>query len=109
MKLKKIFKFTNLIKVLKRIMNDSLINLKNIFKFKNQLNSHKKIKNLSKNSFSKFLINCKNIMKNNEKIEILLKKYNYISNTELSYLLTNYYWILFEKIPENLKYILKNF
>ena len=47
LKLKKVFKFTNLIKVLKRIMNDSLINLKNIFKFKNQLNSHKKIKNLS--------------------------------------------------------------
>ena len=109
LKLKKIFKFINLIKVLKRIMNDSLINLKNIFKFKNQLNSHKKIKNLSKNSFSKFLINCKNIMKNNEKIEILLKKYNYISNVELSYLLTNYYWILFEQIPEKLKKYFKKF
>jgi hypothetical protein len=42
-------------------------------------------------------------MKNNEKIEILFKKYNYISNVELSYLLTNYYWILFEQIPEKLK------
>ena len=100
-----IYKFILKEILIKKILLNSCLNLNKIMLFKSEFNKnhHNKIDEIKKLSFSEFIKYCVNIKENNKRIEKILNlDKNKIINCELSYLLTNYFSLLFNKIPFNL-------
>ena len=103
--IKNIYNFIIVFLIIKQILFDSCVNLEKIFKFKKETNKNTKLNNLTHNSFLNFLKLCKKINKFNIKLEYLLSSFflknnkEPIDNKEISYLLSNYYLLLFRKIP----------
>ena len=100
-----IYKFILKEILIKKILLNSCLNLNKIMLFKSEFNKnhHNKTDEIKKLSFSVFIKYCVNIKENNNRIEKILNlDKNKIINCELSYLLTNYYSLLFNKIPFNL-------
>ena len=103
--LKFFYNFILLIKIIKEILYKSCFYLQKIFKFKKNLNIQNKLNKFTYQFFLDFLKSCKEINEFNVKLETLLSKYYYennkelISNKEISYLLSNYYFLVYHKIP----------
>ena len=104
--LKTFYDFTTFILMIKKILKNSCVYLGNIFKFQKEANKTSKLSTINYSSFLEFLHSCGYINQYNQKLKIMLKNYyekhqDIITNKELCYLLTNYYYLVFKKIPND--------
>ena len=103
--IKNFYNFILLLMIIKEILYESCFYLQKIFKFQKNLNRQNKLNKFTYEFFLDFLKSCDKINDFNVKLENLLSKYYYnnnkesISNKEISYLLSNYYFLVFHKIP----------
>ena len=107
-KSKHVLKFIIFSENIKYLIRDIFKNLEKILSFIKQVNKNSKLGRMNEKSFTHFLSICKKIKKKDENIIKTIINYSkirkkIIKNNEISYILTNYFFLLHKNIPKILE------